>query len=101
MHSIPKIFLRLTTLGFLFDSQIRPLLDKLEERVCDGAGTSDDALPSTFKPYKNFAEDASKLLALSATYIDGAVQELGVQVIPSRRSEAGEGGLTRGGSSWR
>ncbi len=60
------------------NSQIRPLLDKLEEMVCDGA--SDDALSVSFKPYKHFAQDAAQILLESASHIDAAVQDLQVKV---------------------
>ena len=59
-------------------SQIRPLLDKLEEMVCDG--DSDDTLSASFKPYNRFAQEAAQILSVSATHIDAAVQDLQVQV---------------------
>ena len=59
-------------------SQIRPLLDKLEERVCDGAG--EGTVASTFRPYNDFASDATKIILASTEFIDEAVRELQIQV---------------------
>ena len=59
-------------------SQIRPLLEKLEERVCDGA--SEETVPPTFYPYKDFAQEATKIIVAAAAFIDASVQELQIQV---------------------
>jgi hypothetical protein len=84
LFGIPLLTLKMAAIAlsiWLINSrsrQIRPLLDKLEENVCDGA--SDDALTASFKPYKHFAQDASQILRESVAFIDAAVKDLQVQV---------------------